>query len=339
MPIERVSWKERLATPAGTLILGLGLAGVLVVCPVHWTAGLRGGVASLLRPGQKAAVRLREEGSRVAGQVSELSDAASRLAEMRRDNQRLQEENRRLAARLADLESRPPSARLVGVEEDAEERLLRARGVRATVLGHAARSYLAENHLLDVGSKQGIRPDALVVETLPGLIDQGENRHLDVEQLVLSQGRVWGKVLEVGPQTSLVRRVTEPGYRDLVRLATPAVEGGPSRFGAQGIVEGTGEPLARIRLVDVTEPVAVGDLVYTSASKGLLPEPLLVGRVVRLERPVGAGQWEIWMEPAVAKDEPETVVVVRAEVNPVRVGEMTNDESQMTKEARRTKHE
>ncbi len=78
-------------------------------------------------------------------------------------------------------------------------------------------------------------------------------------------------------------------------------------------------PMARVRLVEVTRPVSVGDLVYTAAEKGVLPAPLLYGRVVRLQRPIGAAHWEIWMQPALAADEPQQVAVLRTELNPSRL--------------------
>jgi cell shape-determining protein MreC len=276
-------------------------------------------MADGLRPGQSAARWLRQQGSEAPTVVRNHFDTAGQLAEVQQENARLKEENRRLEAQLAVLESGQRATVAAKYEEDADQRLLKANTVRARVLGQTARSFLAQQQILDVGSRAGVRPEALVVE-LPGLIDQGANVKLQSEQLVLSQGRVWGKVVEVGSQTSTVRRVTEPGYRDIVRLATSGTDGHDLRWGPQGMLEGTGQRLARVRLIEVTEPVAVGDLVYTAASKGILPEPLLSGRVVSVERPVGDAHWEIWMQVAVAPDEPDAVVVVRTEVNAGRKG-------------------
>lgn len=309
---------ERLTTPAAALLLGLLLATAFLACPANWTASLKGGIAYLLRPGQTGVRWLREQGSEAATAVNNHWATAAQLAAVQEQNAQLQAEIRRLTAELEALESRQ-STRAAKYEEDADQRLLRAHGVRARVLGHAARSFLVEHEILDVGADAKIRPDALVVD-LPGLIDQGANVQLQSEQLVLSQGRVWGKVVDVGPQTATVRRVTEPGYRDIVRLATPGADPGDLRWGPQGMIEGTGDRLARIRLIEVTEPVTVSDLVYTASAKGLLPDPLLYGRIVAVDRPVGAAHWEIWMEPAVRPEEPEAVVVLRAEVNGGRGG-------------------
>ena len=171
-----------------------------------------------------------------------------------------------------------------------------------------------------------MRGKALVLGGGKSLLDQGANCRLESEELVLAQGRVWGKIVEVGPQTSTVSTPCEPGFRDLVRLGHVAQASclcGLPRAGSpcyvQGLLEGTGEPLARVRRVDVTEPVAVGDAVYTASDEGLLPQPLLYGFVVRVQRPVGATHWEIWMKPAL-DSEPESVVVLRTRLNPARAG-------------------
>jgi len=252
---------------------------------------------------------LREHGRRIVGRARSHFDTARKLAQAEAERDRLAEENRRLAAELAVAESQPSRGKQEPDQGHAR-RLLNARCVKARVLGQLARTFLGRQHLVDAGSQSGVLPDALVIDAPPGLIDQGGEVGVNAGQLVLDEGRVWGKVVRVGRLTSVVRTLTEPGYRDLVCLG----ESGP-----QGILEGTGEPLARVRLVEVTEPVAVGDPVYSTAGKGFLAEPLLCGRIVRLDRPVGAAHWEIWMQPAVDPHRTDEVAVLTIEVDPLRV--------------------
>jgi cell shape-determining protein MreC len=301
--------KAHLSTPAATLAMGLLVAVVLALLPGRWTGSIRGAAATLLRPGQIAASGLRRHGTRATTRIKSHFQTAARLAEAEDELQRLKQENRQLAAELAAARNRPADP--AHDPGDDEAPLLRAQCVPARVLGRQARAFLGRHHLLDVGSQEGIESDALVVDC-PGLIDRGRDADVEPGQLVLAGRRVWGKVVELGSHTSVVRSVTEPGYRDLVQLGDPP--------GAQGMLEGTGEPLVRIRLVEVTEPVSLGDPVYTATGKGVLPVPLVYGRVVRLERPVGAAYWEIWMQPAVA-EEPQRVAVLRTELNPLRVAE------------------
>lgn len=309
MSLDRNNLIARLTSPAGTLGVGLMVAIGLALLPARWTASIRGAAATLLRPGQTAACGLRRQGTRATTRIRSHFQAAARLAEAEDELRLLKGENRRLAAELAAAQIRPSAP--AGDVADDEARLLTARCVPARVLGRQARAFLGRHHLLDCGSRAGIEPDALVVDC-PGLIDRGRDAEIQPGQLVLAGRRVWGKIVELGAHTSVVRGVTEPGFRELVGLGDPP--------GAQGILEGTGEPLARIRLVEVTEPVSVGDPVYTATGKGVLPVPLLYGRIVRLERPAGAAYWEIWMQPAIA-EEPEQVAVLRTELNPLRVAE------------------
>lgn len=307
MSFEQNKLIAKLTSPAGTLGIGLLLAIVLALLPGRWTGSLRGLVATMLRPGQEAALGLRRQGHRAITRIRSHLQTAARLVETESRLERLEQQNRRLAAELAAAGSQP--AGLAGGTEDQARCLLRARGVPARVLGRQARTFLGRHPMLDVGSDAGIEPDALVVDA-PALIDQGRDADIRAGQLVLDGRCVWGKIVQLGRRTSTVCAVTEPGYRDVVRLGDAS--------GPQGILEGTGRPLARIRLVGVTEPVSVGDPVCTAAYQGVLADPLLYGHVVRLERPVGAAYWEIWMQPAVA-DEPDRVAVLRVELNPLRV--------------------
>jgi cell shape-determining protein MreC len=300
---SRTPFRSRLASPAGTLLAGLAAAVVLLLLPTGWTAAIKSVTAEVLRPGQLAALALREHADRAATAVASHFQSAGELADLQEELARLGEENRRLANALtaASAPSAPP--------DNAADRLLGVRAIPARVLGHQARVFLAQAGLLDVGSTSGVRPESFVVE-MPPLVDRGADHNVEPGQWVASAGCVWGKILEVGRRTSTVRPITEPGYRDLVALTGPDGKG----RGPQGILEGTGEPLARVRLVEVTEPVAAGDLVWTASGKGLLPKPLLCGRVTRVERAAGAAHWDIWMQPTVNAAEVERAVVLQAEV-------------------------
>jgi len=299
--------KATMRSPEVALGIALVVAVATALLPGRCTGVVRSAAATLLCPGQQAGWQLRRHGTRLNARVRSHFRTADRLAQVEEELQNLKRQNRRLTAELAAVGGRP--SRPAGDAADAD-RLLVADCVRARVLGSQARAFLHRQRLLDVGTRAGIDPEALVVD-LPAVIDRGSDARLRPGQLVTAGRRVWGKIVELGPYTSTVRTVTEAGYRDLVRL------GGPS--GPRGILAGTGEPLCRIRLVEVTEPVSIGEAVYTADGAGVLPAPLLYGHVVRLERPVGAAHWEIWMRPAVSDDEPQEVGVLRIELNPLRV--------------------
>lgn len=305
----------RFTRPANALAIGLAASLVLMAMPERWTSTGKSLVGCVLRPGQIAVRSVRERARRLIAEVTFHRNTAAQLYEARRELDRLRQENRRLQDAVAVLQGQIRPAEGPG----EKERLLGVECVDARVLGQQARSFLGRHHLLDAGTRERIESNDLVVDSAPGLIDRGGDAEIQPSQLVLSGARIWGMVIQVGRHTSTVRTVTEPGYRDLVQLG----DGGSRQRsrGPQGILEGTGEPLARIRLVEVTEPVAVGDAVYTAAGKGVLPRPLLYGHVVRIERPVGSPHWDIWMQPAVAPASPEHVAVLRTVLNPLRVAE------------------
>jgi hypothetical protein len=307
--LDRTGLRHRSTCPAAALVMGLVLAVGLMLVPPCWSRAAKGHVLGWLRPAQTAVLSFRQQGSRLLARAAAHFGTAARLAEAELQQQRLVEENRRLAAQLALAASGQPGPQ-PAPEEASSDGLLNARCVEARVLGQLAQAFLGRYHLVDVGSEAGIQPDAPVVQPPPQIVDQGRDAGLQPGQLVLSRGHVCGRVVQVGRYVSLVQTLTEPGYRDLVRL-------GPS--GPEGILEGTGEPLVRIRLVEVTEPVTVGDLVSSTAGKGVLSEPLLYGRVVRVERSVGAAHWDIRMQPAVDPTRTDRLAVLRVELNPLRV--------------------
>lgn len=306
---REASTRYRITSPAALLACGVALACALAVLPGSWTSAPKSQAAWLLRPGQQAALSLREHAGRATAWIGSHWQTAARLAEAEGEIEQLRRENAELAAERDALHTRLLAA---AEKKDAEAPLLRARGLPAHVLGSQARAYLARHKSLDAGTGEGVEPGALVFAG-PPLVDRGSDAELQPGQLVVSGCRVVGKIAEAGPHTSTVRAMTEPGYRDLVRIGTP---GGP-----QGVLEGTGEPLARVRLVEVTEPVARGDPVYSAGGEGVLEAPPLCGRVARLERPVGAAHWEIWVEPAVLPERIDRVAVLQLEVNPDRVAQ------------------
>lgn len=289
-------------TPLRALAVALAMAAMLAALPPAWMAPVQGWALAGLRPGQRAARAAVDFGRRVNVRVGSHFGAAADLAAARDEAERLAAENRRLAAQVDALRRRLAAAE---AERPAADRaLLRLGGVEARVLGSLARSYLARHELLDAGSLDGLEPGALVLDGA-AVVDRGERQGVQPGHLAVDGGRVWGRVVRTGPNTAVVRAVTAAGFRDVVRLRSPR--------GAEGILEGTGEPLCRIRMVAVTEPAAPGDEVFAASPAGLEGSLPRYGTVERVEQPAGAAHWALWMRPAAAGPPPETVVVVRVE--------------------------
>jgi cell shape-determining protein MreC len=305
---------ERVRRPSVVLALALGGCAVLLTLPERWRAALKSYAADGLRPAQVAVSDARVAAARWVGVAGRRFRAAGEAAQLQAEIERLREENRRLASQLAALrvEAEPPAA--------ATGSLLKPRAVEARVLGRQAMAWLGRAQVLDVGRTSGAENGSLVLTSANSLvIDGGADRRLQPGQLALGENCVWGRVAEVGRYASLVRGVLDVGYRDLVQIVGQKAAARGLRRGPQGVLEGTGGTQAKISRVEVAEPVEVGDLVYTAAELGLLARPALYGHVVRVERPVGAACWEIWMEPTVGRRVPERLSVLTAEVNPARM--------------------
>jgi len=339
------AWCPRLDGPARALLVGLALCAGLACLPQQWSNGLKDSAALVCEPGCRASVRLQAAVRDVGRSIRAQFATADQLLAARQEIERLEQQNARLRRELAALRTavanRPnmetPHSHATASDgkpwdgstsESLEslQPLLRAKTIPANVLGAQARTFLARRRLLDVGALEGVEPDALVLDQPalldpPVLLDQGDDARLSPGQLVLCGAAVWGRIVEVGRHVSTVCPVTEQGFRDVVQLVDPQSGGRLGPHCPQGLLEGTGQPLARIRSIEVTEPVAVGDLVFSASVSGLVETPLLYGRVVRVERPAGASSWEIWMEPAVPARGVEQVRVLCAEVNPLRLAE------------------
>ncbi|NLX97507.1 MAG: hypothetical protein GXY83_15170 [Rhodopirellula sp.] len=308
---ERQEMVSRLSHPHAALALGLAVALLLVCLPRDWSAAGKNAMQTALWPGQVAARAIRQPAAATLSAARRHFRTTAQLADAQRELESLREEKRRLLISLAAMEHEVQAATIR--EPVDHQRLLGVECVEAHVLGQQALAFLGRNHLLDVGFQEAISPNDLVIPAIPELIDRGSDWPLAAGQYVVRENGIWGKIVEVGRHASTVRGLTEPGYRDLVRLSDG------DAAGPQGILEGTGEPLARIRLIEVTEPVTVGDAVYAAVGKGILARPLRYGRVVRVERPIGAAHWDIWMQPTVDVDRLEQVAVLKTVLNPRRL--------------------
>jgi cell shape-determining protein MreC len=337
-----------LTAPHTALALVMVTAIGLALVPPSLTEPVRHGWQSLLRPSQEGVDHTLDVGRRAVAWMRGASASADRLSAAESEAARLTEQNRQLEAELELIRG---DATTLNTAVGTGDSLLLSDAVTARVLGSQAQAYLKSRDLLDAGSRAGVAAGALVTDAAPGagstgadpsspsnettrplgayqvramrtaarirpMLDAGIDLGLDSGGLVLAGRRVWGRIASVGPYTSVVERICEPGYRDTVQIGR--LEDRRLRLGPRGLLVGAGGSQARIELIETSQPVAIDDEVYT-ADDGVLRTPLLYGRIVRLERTSGGPYWQIWMEPAVGADEPRTVAVLRMELNPSRV--------------------
>lgn len=328
-PLAR-RWRRAGSLPRVRLAAALAIALGLMLLPDRATAPVKRLAAAALAPGQSLAADGRQRLIRrwelwqwqfAAAEAQRA--AAEELAELRRRHAELATALSLALSRSANPPAAPGESTATGAP------LLAADLVRARVLGPQARAFLARQEVLDAGSRQGLQPGSPVFAAAPprtdeSLLDQGRNAGLEADDLVLAGRSIAGKLIEVASQTATMQRLTEPGYRDLVRLVRTSGE--PPRLGAKGVLEGTGEKLCRVSMIEITEPVSPGDLVVAAdAGGGSLPG--VYGRVTRAERRPGDAHWQIWMTPAVGGMAPEQVEILRLKLNPQRVAAAAQPEA------------
>jgi cell shape-determining protein MreC len=308
----------RAASPGGALALVSCVALVVFSAPQRFVAPLRTLQREISRPGLEIAIGCRRWASETAGHLTAARAAADELAACRAEVGQLRRRSDQLQIAL-DLalarEDREPADQRVSQGPT----LVVAEGLRARVLGRQARAHLAQSDVIAAGGTAGVVGGTLVLDEPLATLDQGRDAGLVPGQLAIAGGRIWGRVVEVGPWTSVVGRANQPGYRDLVQLARRDEHG--LRPGPRGVLEGNGEPFCRIRRIETTAAVSVGDLVIAAGEQGLAETPLVYGRVARVEQTVGGHNWEIWMTPAAARDAPDELTVVRTRLSAARLAQ------------------
>jgi cell shape-determining protein MreC len=313
----------------------VGLA--LTVVPPRYFTPLRNLVESALAPGQRTVAAPLDAGHDLADRLAQLWNASGALTRLETRIRELEVENQELAWKLQASAAAAPESTTEWTATPTQP-LGQIDLVEARVLGRRARSYLAHADLLDIGSESGVSPQSLVLDPRarePALLDVGSDGGLSPSQRVLSgfggAHLVWGQLVEVGKQTSTLRRASDSGYRDLVELAHSGNDG--LRIVARGMLEGVGDRHCRITRVELAAPVEVGDLVFAADTAGLRPNSadvagrqpprFLYGAVVRVQRPLAGTHWEIWMAPAAPPDyEPWRVAVIATRLNPDRIAHL-----------------
>ncbi|NUQ37657.1 MAG: hypothetical protein HUU23_07620 [Caldilineales bacterium] len=322
---DRAPAQRWTTSPRRRFAILLASALALALLPVDWSRPLRRLVDDALRPGQVATTRAAETIDGGLARLRGLLSSSQRYAELERQLDELRTRNAQLQATalmLAEQDSNELNS-LPPVKPTAS--LVTARLMQARVIGQHLQSLVRDEATLDLGTAAGLRDGAWAIDANGCLIDQGAQSLLRRGELVLAGRRVLGKISQAGTYTSHVQRPTGAGYRDLVQLAYRQDK--RLTLGPRGVLEGTGEPLCRVRMVPVTESVSVGDILLTAGSEGIASSGLLYGEVVRVERPAGASHWEIWMRPAANGRWPDEVAVVTAVVNEQRVSPLAASEA------------
>ncbi|MGE0434234.1 MAG: rod shape-determining protein MreC [Planctomycetota bacterium] len=151
------------------------------------------------------------------------------------------------------------------------------------------------------------------------LIDRGSREGLQIGDPVVNGRVLIGRVVAVGPMTSRVQLVTDPGFHGVKILIVPATddlataaEDDLDAF-PRGLAHGDGDRDMMMMLEHVPQDskVAVGDLVFTSAHSVTTPGGLIIGRISRVSRSERAQFASIEVEPWADPRRIEQVQVIR----------------------------
>jgi len=169
-----------------------------------------------------------------------------RISGYQEDNARLERENAELRTMLRETDGLRRA--------DAElKQLLAQRSVRDYPVVPA--------RVVSVGSTLGF--------VWTATIDAGSRDGVEPGQTVLAGEGLVGRTKRVGPTTSTVVLLVDPGF---------TVGGRLSRLGGVGLVSGQGPAGLRYELIDAEAQVRVGDVLTTTASDTFVPD-VPVGRV------------------------------------------------------------
>lgn len=109
------------------------------------------------------------------------------------------------------------------------------------------------------------------------IIDKGKKDGMFINQPVMHGFGLVGKVIEVAPSTAKVLLISDVNSRVVVALQRTRLE---------GMLEGIGQGLCRLKYIPLDADVELGDIIVSAGGGGVYPKGLAIGQVesVRVER-------------------------------------------------------
>ena len=283
-------------------VAGLLLAAAtLNVAPPEALGRLRGLFLDSLRPGQLLVQNLSDR-VRPLREIASAGSPADPIHAFEARIRELELEREQLLSRLTAVETWGRRPRGQNSQPVVIPELLTARW-----LGEELSLLWRSRGLLSVGNREGVHENALVLQSELPLVDVGNPQQVTVGNPVFAGRVVVGKIAAVGRQTSTVRRITDAGYSDRIRVVRRTPEG--LLLIAEGTLVGDGHELCRLK--HITEPVAAGDLVLTSGTDGILPLPMYYGTVTEATLDPAGREWQVIVQPAAGSTPVTSVEVLR----------------------------
>ncbi len=109
------------------------------------------------------------------------------------------------------------------------------------------------------------------------IIDKGSSDGIYINQPLMNFSGLIGKVIEVSPSTAKVLLISDVNSRVVVLVQNTRDE---------GMLEGVGKGLCRLKYLPVDSEVKLGDVVVSAGLGGVYPKGLVVGKIesVKIER-------------------------------------------------------
>ena len=109
------------------------------------------------------------------------------------------------------------------------------------------------------------------------VINKGQKNGIVINQPVMSFSNLVGKVIEVASRTAKVLLISDANSRVVSLIQRTRVE---------GMLEGIGNGLCRIKYLPVNADVKLGDVVISAGVGGVYPKGLIIGNIesIRIER-------------------------------------------------------
>ncbi|REJ96915.1 MAG: hypothetical protein DWQ29_00565 [Planctomycetota bacterium] len=302
---------------AALLLIWLGGAG-LTLAPAAVDDALRSVISDGLAPGCLAAACVQRRVEECFANDAQTADqdeivrVKSELDAWRRRCLELQHRCAALSAKSAgdadlSLDYRPTEG----------PPLLIPELLRAEVIGDrsdALRSRLAK--LVDRGTTGGVAVDDLVLADEAIHVDQGSLSGVSEDMPVFAGRTIVGRIARAGQWTSTIQAVSDPEFRGYGQIIRRSPHG--PVLGAKGVVAGNGDGTCRLELIPVTEPVSVGDDVYTATGVGQDRQRLHYGRIIAADYESTSGYWSITLESHHKLESLASVEILREILNPTR---------------------
>lgn len=292
-------------SPPGWLSISVGLlvGGILFCLPEAWAGKVRSIVHDGLAPGQCVVVASVPQVTQAASPAVN-SVAAETDSSWQRQAHYWQAEAARLRAELDELQRVPTWPTAAIIPSQVQPRLRTAR-----VIGwERSGGHEAPAPVIRAGTANHIAVSDLVLSPGEPLLDQGQTQGISPDDLVLAGRSVIGRIARTSGWTSTIQLITDPEFRGQVQIVR--LQDGEAVLGAEGILSGAEGASCRLLHIGTTEPVAEGDLVFTSLRGVPLSPPLFYGTITKAELKSGEPDWSIEVTPARQPPPPHEVLVL-----------------------------